>query len=103
MASEIHIDDIGTQFKFTILDSGVAVDLSDATLRQVKFKKPDDSTSTKTASVFGDGSASSGVMYYNSLAGDLDQGGSYKVQAKVTIPSGTFSTDIYTFKVHCNL
>jgi len=103
MASEIHVGDIGTQFKFTVLDGGSKVDLSEATLRQVTFRKPDDSTVTRTASVFGDGSESSGVMYYNSVAGDLIQAGEHKVQGKVTIPSGTFSTDIYTFPVHCNL
>ena len=45
----------------------------------------------------------SGVMYYDSVVGDLDQAGNYKLQGKVTIPSGTYYTDIHTFKVYCNL
>jgi len=103
MASEIHVNDIGTQLKITVLDGGSTVDLDSATLRQVELKKPDDTSVTRTASVFGGGSGSSGVMYYNTVAGDFDQTGHYKLQGKVSLPSGTYYTDIYTFKVHCNL
>jgi hypothetical protein len=42
-------------------------------------------------------------MHYDSVAGDLDEAGVYKLQAKVVIPSGTYYTDIYTFKVHSNI
>ena len=42
-------------------------------------------------------------MFYDTVAGDLDEAGVYKMQAKVIIPSGTFYTDIYTFKVYNNL
>ena len=31
------------------------------------------------------------------------QAGNYKLQGKVVLTSGTFYTDIHTFKVHCNL
>ena len=75
MASEIHVNDIGTQLKITVLDGGSTVDLSSATLKQVEFRKPDDTSVTRTASLFGDGSGSSGVMYYNTVAGDFDQTG----------------------------
>ena len=103
MASEIHVDDIGTQLKITVLDGSSTVDLDSATLRQVELKKPDDTSVTRTASVFGGGSGSSGVMYYDTVAGDFDQTGHYKLQGKVSLTSGTYYTDIYTFKVHCNL
>jgi len=103
MAREIHVDDVGTRLKITVLDGGTGVDISSATLRQIDFRKPDDSTLTRTASIFGDGSESSGVMYYDSVAGDFDQAGNYKLQGKVSFPSGTYKTDIYTFKVHCNI
>jgi len=103
MSSEIHKADIGTKFLVTIKDDGDTVDLTNATLRQLNFRKPDDTVVYRTASIAGDGSESSGVMFYNSIAGDLDQAGSYKLQGKVSLPSGTYYTDIYTFKVHCNL
>ena len=103
MASEIHIDDIGTRFLMTVKDDGATVDVTEATIRQVNFRKPSDTIINRTGSTLGDGSASSGVMYYDTVAGDLDEAGHYKLQAKVAIPSGTFYTDIYTFKLHCNI
>ena len=39
----------------------------------------------------------------SSINGDLDEVGNYKLQGKVTLPSGTYFTDIHTFKVHCNI
>ena len=103
MASEIHIDDIGTRFLMTVKDDGATVDISAATIKQVNFRKPSDTIINRTGSTLGDGSASSGVMYYDTVAGDLDAVGVYKMQGKVSIPSGTFYTDVYTFKVHSNL
>ncbi len=103
MANEIHVDDVGTRFLLTVKDSGVVVNLAPATLLQVNFRKPDDTVVNKTASTLVDGSIISGVMYYDSLAGDLDQAGHYKLQGKVSLTSGTYYTDIHTFKVHCNL
>ena len=103
MASEIHQDDIGTRFLVTVQDDSVAVDLTAATLKQLNFRKPDDTVLNRTASGLGGGSESSGIMYYDTVAGDLDAVGVYKMQGKVSIPSGTFYTDVYTFKVHSNL
>ena len=50
-----------------------------------------------------DSDGTDGKVYYNTIAGDLDEAGLYKLQAKVILPSGTYYTDIYSFKVHCNL
>jgi len=103
MASEIHQDDLGTRFLVTVKDDGVVVDVSGASLRQLTFKKPSDTLMVKTASIISDASAVSGVMYYDTIADDLDEAGKYKLQGKVTLASGTYYTDIYTFQVHCNL
>ena len=103
MSSEIHTDDVGTRFLVTIKDDGDTVDISNASIRQLNFRKPDDTVLNKTALIFNDGSESSGVMYYDSILGDLDQMGSYKLQGKISLPSGTYYTDIYTFTVNCNI
>ena len=42
-------------------------------------------------------------MYYSTVDGDLDVPGVWKLQGKVVITGGTFSTDVYSFKVHRNL
>jgi|TARA_R110000744_G_scaffold291956_2_gene402532 hypothetical protein len=102
MASEIHQYDIGTRFLITLKDNDVAVDVSSG-VRQINIRRPDDTTLNKSGSIISSGSALSGIMYYDTIAGDLDEVGHYKLQAKVSLPSGTYYTDIYTFKVHCNL
>jgi len=103
MASEIHVNDIGTRFLVTVKDGASTVDLNSASALQINFRKPSDVVVNRTGSKIGDGSSTSGVMYYDSIAGDLDEIGNYKLQGKVTLTSGTYYTDIHTFKVHCNL
>ena len=103
MPSEIHHNDIGTRFLVTVKDDGSTVDLSNASALQISFRKPSDEIVNRTGSTLGDGSSTSGVMYYDTLNGDLDEVGNYKLQGKGTLPSGTYFTDIHTFKVHCNI
>ena len=104
MASEIHLDDIGTRFLMTVKDDGNLANISGIdgeSVYQVNFRKPSDTVINRVPTLIDFGV--SGAMYYDAVAGDLDEAGHYKLQAKVVIPSGTFYTDIYTFKVHCNL
>jgi len=104
MASEIHQDDVGTRFLITVKDDGSLVNISGVSggsIHQVSFKKPSDTVINRNATLQDYGI--SGVMYYDTVAGDLDEAGLYKLQAKVVVPSGTYYTDIYSFKVHSNI
>ena len=104
MASEIHKDDVGTRFLITVKDDGDLVNISGVSggsIHQVSFRKPSDTIIERNATLQDYGV--SGVMFYDSVAGDLDEAGVYKLQAKVIIPSGTYYTDLYTFKVHSNI
>ena len=101
MASEIHVNDIGTRFLVTIKDDGVIVDISAASSVTMMFKKPDDEVVNKAGTLYTDGT--DGQVYYDTLVGDLDEAGQYKLQAKVVLAAGTYYTDIYSFQVHCNL
>jgi len=104
MASEIHVNDVGTRFLVTLKDDGALVDVSPAQATGVFiFKKPDDTTFNRSASTLSDGSALSGVMYYDTVADDLDEAGMWKLQGKMVLIGGTFYTDIQTFQVNCNL
>jgi len=98
-----HQNDVGTKFIISIKDDGLPVDLTNALSRQIFFKKPSDSVITRSAYILQDGSAVSGIMYYDTVLGDLDEVGFYKLQGKIITGSGTYSTDLYTFKVNCNL
>lgn len=105
MASEIHQNDIGTRFLLTVKDGTDLVNISGAAALQVDFRKPSDTVINRSALRLDDGSSASGVMYYDAVAGDLDEAGKYKLQGKVFLGggSGTFYTDIHSFQVHCNL
>ena len=104
MASEIHQDDVGTRFLITVKDDGSLVNISGVSggsIPQVSFKKPSDTVVNRSATLQDYGI--SGVMHYDTVAGDLDEAGLYKLQAKVVVPSGTYYTDVYSFKVHSNI
>lgn len=104
MASEIHKDDIGTRFLITVKDDGLPVNISGVSggsVHQISFRKPSDTVIDRNATLKDYGI--SGVMFYDTIAGDLDEAGLYKLQAKVIVPSGTFFTDIFSFKVHPNI
>ena len=107
MASEIHLNDIGTKFVITVKDGGETVDISNGNVssRSIIFRKPSDIVVTKTGSVYDTGSGASGVMYYDALPGDLDEVGFWKLQGKIEFTGelGVFYTDIHTFQVHSNL
>lgn len=106
MASEVHVNDIGTKFLVTIKDDGVAVDISAATNITFLLKRPDDEV-IQRAGIIGDGASDTtgvnGKVHYTTVAGDIDEAGHYKLQAKVLLNNGVYYTDIYSFQVHCNL
>tara|TARA_Y100001973_G_C5170882_1_gene319002 strand:+ start:293 stop:598 length:306 start_codon:yes stop_codon:yes gene_type:complete len=101
MASQVHQNDVGTKLLVTVTDNDSAVDISSATSLSIFLKQPDGDVLEKTATINTDGL--DGKMYYLTVLGDLDKAGTYKIQGKVVISSGTFFTSISTFKVHCNL
>src|SRR6056300_138382 len=103
MPSEIHQNDVGTRFLLTVKDGSDVVNISQATSIVVDFRKPSDKVVNRSASLLNDGSAVSGVMYYDTVVGDLDEVGKYKLQGRVGLSNGTYHTDIHTFQVHCNL
>jgi hypothetical protein len=105
MACEIHLNDIGTAFRLTIIDcDSVAIDVSSAIgsgTKEIIFKKPDGTVVIKAAVFYTDGI--DGVLDYITIADDLNATGKWKVQAKVTLATGTWSSNIETFKVFANL
>lgn len=101
MASEIHVNDVGTRFLITVKDDGEIVNISGVPSISLIFKKPDDSIIYRSGLLFTNGV--DGKVYYDTVAGDLDEAGYYKLQGRVVLTSGTFYTDIHTFQVHCNI
>ena len=103
MACEIHLGDIGTTFRLTIVDcDDVAIDISSATVKNIIFKKPSGTSVTQDGVFYTDGT--DGILEYVTIADDLDTAGeTWKIQAFVTLNTGTWSSDIGTFTVYDNL
>lgn len=101
-AAEIHVGDTGVSFQFTVKDQdSVAVDVSGATTKQLKFKKPGGTTVTQTASFVTDGT--DGKIEYISDDGDLDEAGDWEIQVYVVLASGKKHTQRQHFKVFANI
>ena len=100
-ANEIHKGDIGTVFVVTVQDGSSAVDVSGATTKQVLFRKPDGTVVANDAEFTTDGT--DGKIQYTSVADDLDTVGQWHIQARVTLPAGTWRSDVGVFQVHENL
>lgn len=100
MASEIHVDDVGTRFLITIKEDDVAIDISTATSISIYIKRPDDSMLGRNGTI-SDGP--NGQLYYDIQAGEFNDAGLYKLQGRVSIGSSTYYTSIYNFQVHCNV
>ena len=101
MAEEIHLDDVGTVFEVELQENDVTLDISAATTKALLFQKPDGTVVTQTAAFTTDGS--DGKIQYITVADDLDQSGNWKLQARVTLPTGTWSSSTSKFKVYGNL
>ncbi len=95
-----------TIFEFPITNKGTVLDLSSATVKQIKFGKPKTGTLpaetvVKEAAFATDGT--DGVLTYTTVAGDLDRKGIWKVQAYVEIPDWSGHSALGTFIVEDNL
>jgi hypothetical protein len=101
MASEIHVNDIGTQLIITIKDDGSIVDISSATELKIFLKKPDAIIYEKTGSFYTDGT--DGKIVYISESGDFNSAGQYKIQAEIVLGGSVYRSSVGTFKVYCNI
>lgn len=84
-----HVGDVGTELVVVIVDQDLAiVDVSAATELTIFLKRPGSHgvVLTKTAVLDTDGT--DGKIRYNTVAGDFSVSGLYKIQGKVTLPTG---------------
>lgn len=99
----IQVGDIGTIIRLTIEDCGTAVDVSSASTMSIILQSPTqgDASVTKTATHFTDGT--DGIIQYTLIADDIDTAGIWRVQGKVVMPSGTWSSSVHEIRVLENL
>ncbi len=99
-------DAVGAVIEVTILEDGVAVDVSTVTTKQLVFRKPGGTVVTKTAAFSSDGT--NGKIRYVTESGFLNErSGSqnWKVQGAVVFPGGGYSgrSEVVEFAVKGNL
>lgn len=101
MATNIHVGDIGTVIRLTIVDQdGRPVSVVGYEQLKLDIKKPG-STITRTLSLVNTGS--DGKVQYTAVSGDFDVPGTYTFQAFVDLPSGQWSSDKVVKQVESNL
>lgn len=79
----------------TAIDLDTEIDLTSATLLKIKALKPDGTEVEWTATLSG-----TTVVRYRTVADDLDQEGTWRLQALVTIGAGTWSGETAKLKVY---
>jgi len=99
--NEIHVSDIGTIFEITVKDGASTLNISGASTKQIIFKRPDKQTVTKSALFKTDGT--NGILKYTTVAGDLNQSGTWSLQVHLVLAAGTWRSDITDFEVYANL
>lgn len=97
-ANPINVGDVVT-FRVTVTDQdGSAVDVSGASTKQIKLRKPSGTVLTKTASFTTDGS--DGKIEYQTANTDLDVAGVWGIQAYVVGTGYENSTRADSFRVY---
>jgi len=102
MSCEIHKNDTGTVLQTKIVDcSDNVIDISSATTKTIILKKPSGSSLEKAANFTTDGT--DGYLSYTTQSDDLDEVGTWKIQAYVVTSGGAWKSNFKSFKVHRNL
>ena len=68
---------------------------------EVNFRRPDYTSFSKVGTFFTNGE--DGIIKYITIDCDLDQQGPWAIQAVVTLPEGTWSSEVGTFTVAGNI
>ena len=99
-ANEIHKNDLAT-IQRTLYDGDSVVDISSATVKQIKLRAPSGTVLTKDASFTTDGT--DGKLEYTCIVSDLDEVGTWQSQVYLEMSGWTGHSDIQRFQVYDNL
>ncbi len=106
---ELYVGDTGTSIEFLIKECDdtdpdnpveVLVDISAATSMQITFLKPDETYLVVTdpdVAFLTDGTDS--ILRYLTTSSNLDGSGTWKAQAKITMPNGSWYASVVRFTV----
>ena len=98
-----HFADEGTQFLITWLDDAEILDISDAIVRQVTFKKPNNGAIVGPKTLTVPNGGEDGVSVYVIETGVLDTVGTWEWQGYIEYASGKWHADSGKFSVYPNI
>ena len=102
MTCAVQLNNVGTVFRVTFQTcAGAALDISSATTKEIIFKSPGGTRTTKDGSYTNTGT--DGQLEYSSEAGFLSETGEWFIQGHVIIGAQDFRTTVGTFTVDKNL
>jgi hypothetical protein len=99
--TDIHVGDIGTIFRVTIVDGSSIVPLSGASIMSILFEKPDGTVVTVSGEWTTDGS--DGKIECASYEGLLDMDGTWEIGAIIVTNEGRWEATSQSFKVRGGL
>jgi hypothetical protein len=99
----LRVGAIGVALRLTVADQdGTAIDVSTATLtNNLRIRRPDKSLLRKTPSFVTTGT--DGLIYFDTIAGDLNVPGIYTMQFRLVISADDINSSVVTFVVEPNL
>src|SRR4030065_2265525 len=97
---EVHVGDEGTIIKVPLTENGEPLDLTEATIKELKFERKDRSTFKVDAEVWG--LATGGILYCLSDDAFFTVQGQMTVQSYIEFVSGKWHTSKETFNVATN-
>lgn len=98
----MRVGSIGSLIEVTVTENGAVLDLSEATVTTIRFRKPDGSTIDR-AGIFTIESGADGKLQYTTVDGDIDQAGLWRLQALLTFPDGYWPSTPFAFEISPNL
>jgi nitrogen fixation protein FixH len=99
--SDLQVGNVGSILRFTVVDQdGTVVDVSTATL-VLYLRNPQERLLTKTPTLTSSGT--DGRIQYALITGDLDIPGQWTAQARATISSNVFYSNVVTVPVQGNI
>lgn len=99
--NNIQVGAINLLIELEIREDYAPLDISLATVKNILIEKPDDTVLTVSGSFVGTGT--DGLIYYRTLAGDLNLAGIYNVQAYLVMPDFVGYSTPVSFTVYANL
>lgn len=103
MSVAIQVGSVGATIELTIKDqAGVVIDLSAATLTNALYMRaPGNRLLVRTPSLLTDGT--DGIVYYDTIAGDIVQFSAWQVQFKSVIGGISLPSEVVTMQVLANV